>query len=168
MSEFAYYLLQSVGLERFAGGSGVPTLNRNNAHAFEICVPANRQEQARIVEVLTDADDLIATLERLVKKQAIKQGMMQQLLTGKTRLPGFTGEWKTASIADQSVMKARIGWQGLKTDEYKSSGEYSLVGGTDFVDGRVDWSATPFSLTSGGSSRIDTFNFEWATCFTRQ
>ncbi|MGO1736788.1 MAG: restriction endonuclease subunit S [Leucobacter sp.] len=143
--KFAYYLLQSVGLERFAGGSGVPTLNRNDAHAFEICVPANRQEQARIVEVLTDADDLIATLERLIaKKQAIKQGMMQQLLTGKTRLPGFTGEWKTASIADQSVMKARIGWQGLKTDEYKSSGEYSLVGGTDFVDGRVDWSATPF------------------------
>jgi type I restriction enzyme, S subunit len=42
-----------------------------------------------------DADSLIAALERrIAKKQAIKQGMMQQLLTGKTRLPGFTDEWQ--------------------------------------------------------------------------
>src|SRR5699024_6222016 len=47
--------------------------------------------QMEIVEALSHADDLIAALERLIaKKQAIKQGMMQQRLTGKTRLPGFT------------------------------------------------------------------------------
>lgn len=99
--KFVYYLLQSVGLERFAGGSGVPTLNRNDAHAFEICVPASRQEQVRIAEALTEADDLIAALERLIaKKQAIKQGMMQQLLTGRTRLPGFTEPWREASVSE--------------------------------------------------------------------
>ncbi len=51
-------------------------------------------EQKRIAEALSDADELIVGLERLIaKKQAIKQGMMQQLLTGQTRLPGFTEEW---------------------------------------------------------------------------
>ena len=51
-------------------------------------------EQRAIAEALDDADELIDTLERLIaKKQAIKQGMMQQLLTGRTRLPGFTEPW---------------------------------------------------------------------------
>ena len=51
-------------------------------------------EQRAIADGLGDADDLIAALERLIaKKQAIKQGMMQQLLTGRTRLPGFTEPW---------------------------------------------------------------------------
>ena len=105
--KFVYYLLQSVGLERFAGGSGVPTLNRNDAHSFEICVPASRDEQVSIAEALTDADDLISGLERMIaKKQAIKQGMMQQLLTGRTRLPGFTGSWSMRKIGDFAEVRA--------------------------------------------------------------
>lgn len=58
-------------------------------------------EQCRIADALDDADNLVATLERLIaKKQAIKQGMMQQLLTGKTRLPGFTDAWKDVTLGD--------------------------------------------------------------------
>ncbi|WP_280509576.1 restriction endonuclease subunit S [Nocardia farcinica] len=58
-------------------------------------------EQRSIASAIADADDLIATLERLIaKKQAIKQGMMQQLLTGRTRLPGFTGEWADIRLGD--------------------------------------------------------------------
>lgn len=105
--KFVYYLLQSVGLQRFAGGSGVPTLNRNDAHAFEICVPASRQEQVRIADALAEADDLIVMLERsIAKKQAIKQGMMQELLTGRTRLPGFSGKWRMRQIGDFTHVKA--------------------------------------------------------------
>lgn len=51
-------------------------------------------EQRRIAEALSDVDSLIESLEKLIdKKKAIKQGAMQELLTGKKRLPGFTGEW---------------------------------------------------------------------------
>lgn len=58
-------------------------------------------EQRRIAGALADANDLIATLERLiVKKQAVKQGLMQQLLTGRTRLPGFTAEWSKIRLGD--------------------------------------------------------------------
>jgi type I restriction enzyme S subunit len=61
----------------------------------------SRAEQTAIAEALTDTDDLIATLERLIaKKRAIKQGMVQQLLTGRTRLPGFRMPWTDVALGD--------------------------------------------------------------------
>ncbi len=59
------------------------------------------KEQAAIAEALSDVDSLISSLQKLIeKKKAIKQGAMQELLTGKRRLPGFCGEWDEASFAD--------------------------------------------------------------------
>ena len=98
------------------------------------------QEQNRIAEALSDVDSMISSLEKLVaKKKAVKQGAMQELLTGKKRLPGFTGEWKTINLSKKSKIKARIGWQGLTTNEYLDSGYSYLVTGTDFVSGKIDW-----------------------------
>ena len=58
-------------------------------------------EQRYIAEALSDVDELISSLEKLIaKKKAIKQGAMEQLLTGKTRLPGFSGEWRVCSVDD--------------------------------------------------------------------
>jgi type I restriction enzyme S subunit len=99
--KFTYYYLQYVGLERFGGGSGVPTLNRNDVHSFEITIPESRDEQVQIASALADVDSLIETLEQqIAKKFAIKQGMMQQLLTGETRLQGFSGPWSQKRIGD--------------------------------------------------------------------
>ena len=57
--------------------------------------PKTEPEQRAIAEALSDADALIDSLERLVaKKRDVKQGAMQELLTGRRRLPGFTGEWE--------------------------------------------------------------------------
>lgn len=62
-------------------------------------------EQKRIAEALSDMDELISSLEKLIeKKKAIKQGAMQELLTGKRRLPGFSGEWKTARFGELFVI----------------------------------------------------------------
>jgi len=107
-------------------------------------VPPNAEQRA-IVAALDDVSSFVTLLEGLVaKKRAIKQGMMQELLTGKTRLPGFANEWRDLKVASASHLKARIGWQGLTAAEYRSSGHYRLVGGTDFKEGRVNWSKTPF------------------------
>lgn len=58
-------------------------------------------EQAAIAEALSDADALIESLEQLVaKKRHLKQGTMQELLTGKKRLPGFSGEWEVKRLGD--------------------------------------------------------------------
>ena len=58
-------------------------------------------EQRAIAGALSDVDALISSLDRLIaKKRAIKHGAMQQLLTGKTRLPGFGGAWEVKTLEE--------------------------------------------------------------------
>lgn len=72
--------------------------NGTQLSAIEIVVPP-KPEQEAIAKSLTEIDDLISSLEKLItKKKAIKQGAMQELLTGKRRLPGFFGEWVNTKI----------------------------------------------------------------------
>ena len=88
--KFIYFLFQKIGFERFASGSGVPTLNRNDAHEFKIALPKSTAEQTAIATALSDTDALISSLQTLiVKKQAIKLSAMQNLLSGKIHLPAF-------------------------------------------------------------------------------
>jgi len=85
--KYIYYLYSNIKLERFATGSGVPTLNRNDVHNFEVAIPKSKQEQTRIAAVLSDMDSEIETLEKkLAKCKQLKQGLMQNLLTGNMRL----------------------------------------------------------------------------------
>jgi type I restriction enzyme, S subunit len=84
---FVFYLYTRIALERFATGSGVPTLNRNDVHSFEVLIPPTVAEQSAIAEVLSDMDAELSLLEASRDKtRALKQGMMQDLLTGKIRL----------------------------------------------------------------------------------
>ncbi len=84
--KFIYHLYKNIGLDRFGTGSGVPTLNRNDVHAFSVSVPSN-EEQTAIAAVLSDMDAEIEALEaRREKTRQVKRGMMQELLTGWTRL----------------------------------------------------------------------------------
>lgn len=61
-------------------------------------------EQRAIAEALSDVDALLASLDRLItKKRDLKTAAMQQLLTGKTRLPGFSGEWEVQRLGDVAI-----------------------------------------------------------------
>lgn len=81
-----------------AQGDAIVHISTDSIKSIEIAMP-EYSEQVRIAEVLSDIDTLIANLEKLVsKKKAIKQGAMQELLTGKRRLPGFDGEWEISRI----------------------------------------------------------------------
>ena len=85
--KFIFYLYARIGLERFATGTGVPTLNRNDVHAFKVSVPPTKTEQEAIAEVLSAMDAEVALLEaQLAKYRQLKQGLMQKLLTGRIRL----------------------------------------------------------------------------------
>lgn len=97
-------------------------------------------EQIAIAAALDDIDRLIKSLDGLItKKRDIKRAAMQELLTGKRRLPGFEGEWVVKKLGDTATLKARIGWQGLTTAEYLDSGDFHLVTGTEIEKGRVSW-----------------------------
>lgn len=106
--EFLFYATSTLSaiVREQAGEQAVPLVNKSQFSEFEIPMPP-LVEQKEIATALADADDLITTLERLIaKKQAIKQGMMQQLLTGRTRLPGFTGSWSMRKIGDFAEVRA--------------------------------------------------------------
>lgn len=97
---FVYYLFKTIPWDLYNSGSGVPTLNRNDVHDYLVAVPS-KNEQTEIATMLADIDSLIESIEKqLIKKKAIKQGAMQELLTGKRRLPGFSGEWGTKKLGD--------------------------------------------------------------------
>ena len=80
--------------------SGQPGINGNEYSQLPIPTPT-LPEQRAIATALSDVDALLAALERLIaKKRNLKQAAMQQLLTGKKRLPGFTGKWEVTTFGD--------------------------------------------------------------------
>jgi type I restriction enzyme S subunit len=87
---FVSYLLRTIDFQTHSGKSGVPGVNRNDLHEVVVALPPTKAEQEAIAEALSNVDALIESLEQLIaKKRQIKQGAMQELLTGKKRLPGF-------------------------------------------------------------------------------
>jgi len=85
--------------------------------AFHIPLPP-LTEQRVIAEALSDMDELLGALDRLIaKKRDIKQATMQLLLTGKTRLPGFSGKWEVKKLGDVGAFHKG---SGVKKDEARS------------------------------------------------
>jgi len=96
--KYVFHLYSYINLSKFASGSGVPTLNRNDVHASKFAIPPIH-EQDKIVEVLDFWDTAIEKQSELIAKLKLrKRALMQQLLTGKKRLPGFSGEWERVSL----------------------------------------------------------------------
>lgn len=82
-------------------GATINQITNADLKTFDVPLPTSPSEQRRIAQVLSDADSLIASLSRTIeKKRLVKQGAMQQLLTGKTRLKGFSGEWVEKSFEE--------------------------------------------------------------------
>ena len=147
-SAFLFYLFSGSDLQRQIKnqsiGSSVPGFNLGRLRALRFRVPALHEQKA-IAEALSDADALIESLEQfLAKKRQIKRGAMQELLTGKKRLPGFSGDWEVKQLGATATLKARIGWQGLTTAEYLDSGDYYLVTGTELKGGNIDWESCQY------------------------
>ncbi|MEN9410507.1 MAG: hypothetical protein RL216_2481 [Pseudomonadota bacterium] len=89
------YVLARMKLNRYSESSAQPGLSVSKILMLEISVPPSVAEQAAIAAVLSDLDAELAALEaRRDKTRALKQGMMQELLTGRTRLvpPRSPGE----------------------------------------------------------------------------
>ena len=94
--------LASTGfLLNFVTQTSIAHLPKDKFETVPIPLPPTKAEQEAIAEALSDADALIESLEQLlVKKRQLKQGAMQELLTGKKRLPGFSGEWEVKRLGE--------------------------------------------------------------------
>ncbi|MDF1484714.1 restriction endonuclease subunit S [Ramlibacter sp. H39-3-26] len=124
----------SPGNQQIAGsqsGQSKPGLNLRNLKDFLIALPPSLHEQRAIATALSDVDALIDGLTRLIaKKRDLKQASMQQLLTGQTRLPGFSGAWETKRLGD--VAEIVMG-------QSPSSSNYNSIGkGLPLIQGNAD------------------------------
>lgn len=82
-------------------GATINQITNKNMAAFKVIWPPTKAEQEAIAEALSDADALIESLEQLIaKKRDLKHGTMQELLTGKKRLPGFSEQWEVKPLGD--------------------------------------------------------------------
>ncbi|OMB86612.1 hypothetical protein A5741_17215 [Mycolicibacterium conceptionense] len=136
---FLLYLLKaSESKLRESGQSGSQmNVNTDIVKGLHVCIPVDLREQHRIASALWDIDELIATLEHLIaKKQAIKQGTMQQLLSGHTRLPGFKGEWSGSTVGE--VSEFLTGYP-FESGSFAAAG-IRLIRGSNVKRGEIDWS----------------------------
>lgn len=106
-SYFIYYLMQfnKDTLENLAGITATKILNKKTFEGIQVRVP-ELPEQQSIVSTLSDFDEHIDNLTELIeKKKAIRDGALEDLVSGKTRLDGFDGEWISYKIGDYLEFK---------------------------------------------------------------
>jgi type I restriction enzyme S subunit len=131
-NEYVYQYLASAydDIRRLSNTGSQENLTKGIVASIPIRLPNSALEQDAIAEALNTADAQIESLEQLLaKKRRIKQGAMQGLLTGKMRLLGFSGAWRTRQLGE---VVARC-----------SSGATPYRGRTEFYKGTVKW------ITSG-------------------
>lgn len=124
LTEWFYWFFSNRDITASLTRQGASRYKLNKATLVRLaCVLPSLPEQREIANALSDVDALLSKLDALVaKKRDLKQAVMQQLLTGKTRLPGFSGEWVVTKLGDVAHIKT-----GAKNNDDKvADGEYPL------------------------------------------
>lgn len=132
--------------------TGVPQLTGPQIAGYSIALPPSPRETHQIAEALSSADALIDSLEQLLaKKRQIKQGAMQELLTGKRRLPGFDRPWRSVQLSQLGLF---FKGAGIKRDE-ASTGDLPCVrygeiytAHSDYIRIFKSWISPDVALTS--------------------
>ena len=152
---FSPYLLSQsnihVNLCAKAVGTKVYSISKDNLASLKIKIPS-LDEQAAIASALSDMDSLISSLERLIaKKCLIKQGAMRELLTGKKRLPGFEGEWKTLLL--KKCLHVNHGKNQINVES--KNGIYPILGSGGILGFSIKALADGPSVLIGRKGTID-------------
>ena len=150
-ARFVYHQLQSQVVRKQIDnhlGATINQITNSSLKSFVIPFPDTECERSTIATALSDVDALISSLDKLIaKKLDIKQAAMQQLLTGRLRLPGFDGEWEVESVQDIGQV---VTGGTPKTDVREYWGdEYPWVTPTDISQYR-DLTDTERRLTAKG------------------
>ena len=120
-NEYVYYCLLTLKEQMvdLATGSTFLEISKRDVANVRLPLPP-LSEQRAIAAVLGDVDALIGSLEALIaKKRAIKRAAMQQLLTGRTRLPGFVGEWRARRLGELGTFRKG---KGIRRNELRKAG----------------------------------------------
>ena len=141
-----------VRLQQAMNGSALQEIPIAALRAFKIALPPTKPEQEAIAEALSDADALIESLDQLIaKKRQMKQGAMQELLTGKRRLPGFEGEWMIKRLGDV----AEISKGQLITESTAIPGDVPVIAGGKkpaYFHNRANRTGKTITISGSGAS----------------
>lgn len=139
--------------DRLATGMKVFGVSKNNLKTVLIPFPKEEKEQEAIAQALSKTDELLKQLDKLIiKKKNIKKGVMQELLIGKKRLPGFNGEWETKEF--ENFIELNKGQQ-LNKSQLTEKGEFpDWNGGIEPSGYTHKWNAEANTITisEGGNS----------------
>jgi type I restriction enzyme S subunit len=137
-------------LANYVTQTSIAHLPKEKLEVVPLPVPSPTEQRA-IAESLSDVDGLLAALEALIaKKRAIKQAAMQQLLTGKSRLPSFSGEWETKWLRNVAHIKT-----GSRNNEDKvADGQYPFFVRSDVVERINTYSHDCEAILVPGEGRI--------------
>jgi type I restriction enzyme S subunit len=143
-SKFLFQLLLSDEFQRmlkdYSSGSTAKGIQRKKLEQLFVAVPP-LSEQYAIARALSDVDALLDLLDRLIaKKRNLKQAAMQQLLTGQTRLPGFSGEWEVKTLGETTDSLDNLRVPLNESQREKMKGDYPYCGANGvlgFVDNYV-------------------------------
>lgn len=133
---YLYYQLQRKETVEWivskAIGSTMLNLNTSILSQIPFIQPESIAEQSRIAEALSDIDDLISTTKKLIeKKRNIKEGAMQDLLSGKRRLSGFKEKWQNTTVSKITGKISR--GQTLTSDEFSFGNVPVMAGGKQYA-----------------------------------
>ncbi|VEU74993.1 EcoKI restriction-modification system protein HsdS [Mycoplasmopsis citelli] len=148
-SKFLFYFLNSSIFTEYINkkitGSIIKNLNQNIIENFPINYP-NGDEQEKLGNLFYSLDNLISFHQRkYLKLEQIKKSLLKKMLpndyknTPYIRFRGFSESWKQRKLKEVALIHARIGWQNLRKSEFLESGDYYLITGTDFDNGRVNF-----------------------------
>ena len=144
-SKYEYLRLLSSG----DGGRG--GLNKNLLSSLLVLLPNDKNEQKAIAQALNDVDKLIVALNKKIeKKRLIKQGAMQQLLTGKIRLPGYIESWKEKKLGKNSTMNSGGTPLSSNQDYYNGNIPFLSIGDISVVEKYIN--KTEKTITEKGLS----------------
>ncbi|MBO8157848.1 MAG: restriction endonuclease subunit S [Bacillaceae bacterium] len=111
---YLYYYISNVGLYKIADTTAVPQLNNKHINPMLIPVPPLKEQQ-KIADILSTWDRAIELKEKLIdQKKQMKKGLMQKLLTGEVRLPGFDGEWEEVKLGELFEERVETGYENLE------------------------------------------------------
>ena len=107
-NDYIHQILQQGTIQKEISKNSGATINQITNGDFKLIwlvLPGDKDEEKAIAEALSHVDRMISAYEKLIlKKKAIKQGAMQELLTGKKRLPGFSGEWQHSILGNSAEL----------------------------------------------------------------
>ena len=137
---------QQKELSKRAQGKSVVHLHNSDLQEVNLIFPL-LNEQRKISTLFEKMDNIITLHQRKLNNLKLKKKALLQKLFPKNeerypelRFPGFTDAWEQCKLSVLATMNARIGWQNLRTSEFLDNGDYLLITGTDFDNGRIKYS----------------------------